>query len=77
MMDSTEMDVEFETPSKCLILLCLIWKFFKCIFSHVTLVSLVVAYCVLGAWAFERLESGHEKDVRVLILKKLKFLFLI
>ncbi|XP_074109407.1 potassium two pore domain channel subfamily K member galene [Cotesia typhae] len=63
-MDSTEMDVEFETPSKCLILLCLIWKFFKCIFSHVTLVSLVVAYCVLGAWAFERLESGHEKDVK-------------
>ncbi|CAG5104376.1 Similar to KCNK9: Potassium channel subfamily K member 9 (Cavia porcellus) [Cotesia congregata] len=63
-MDSAEMDVEFETPSKCLILLCLIWKFFKCIFSHVTLVSLVVAYCVLGAWAFERLESGHEKDVK-------------
>ncbi|XP_008556982.1 uncharacterized protein LOC103577895 [Microplitis demolitor] len=63
-MDPTDMDAEFETPSKCLILLCLIWKFFKCIFSHVTLVSLVVAYCVLGAYAFERLESGYEKDVK-------------
>lgn len=63
-MNSIEMEVETEPPSKCLTFLCVSWKLCKCIFSHVTLVSLVVAYCVLGAYAFERLESAHEKEVR-------------
>ncbi|KAK0175938.1 hypothetical protein PV328_000127 [Microctonus aethiopoides] len=55
---------ERRSPSKCLAFLRVLWKFCKCIFSHVTLVSLVGAYCVLGAYAFELLESEHEKDVK-------------
>lgn len=63
MQDPNEL-YEPAEPSKCLSFLRLLWKFFRCIFSHVTLVSLVVAYCVLGAWAFEKLEADHEKEVR-------------
>ena len=39
------------------------WKLITCIFSHIILVSLVVAYCILGAFTFESLESGHEIQV--------------
>ncbi|XP_034943361.1 uncharacterized protein [Chelonus insularis] len=63
-MESTELELESESSSKCLTFLYVIWKFFKCIFSHVTLVSLVVAYCVLGALAFEILEAEHEREVK-------------
>lgn len=63
-MDMGDIDGEQRPSSKCMTFLGMTWKFFKCIFSHVTLVSLVVAYCVFGAYAFERLESDHEKDVR-------------
>ncbi|XP_043287523.1 uncharacterized protein [Venturia canescens] len=55
---------ELEEPSKCLSFLRLLWKFCRCIFSHVTLVSLVVAYCVLGAYAFESIEAEHEIQVK-------------
>ncbi|XP_044002701.1 uncharacterized protein LOC122848588 isoform X2 [Aphidius gifuensis] len=64
MMDMGDIEIEQKPPSKCMTFLGMMWKFFKCIFSHVTLVSLVVAYCVFGAYAFERLESEHEKDVK-------------
>ncbi|EEB16253.1 conserved hypothetical protein, partial [Pediculus humanus corporis] len=40
------------------------WKLITCIFSHIILVSLVVAYCILGAFTFESLESGHEIQVK-------------
>ena len=57
--------MDVENPSRCLRFLHLLWKFCKCVFSHVSLVSLVVAYCVLGARAFEYLEAKHEKEVNI------------
>ncbi|KYQ46544.1 TWiK family of potassium channels protein 7 [Trachymyrmex zeteki] len=59
--------VEMEKPSRCIRFLRLLWKFSRCIFSHVTLISLVVAYCLIGAYAFESLEAKHEKEVKVSI----------
>lgn len=32
--------------------------------SHIGLVSLVVGYCIMGAFTFEALEAGHEKKVK-------------
>lgn len=32
--------------------------------SHVGLISLVVGYCIMGAFTFEALESSHEIQVR-------------
>ena len=34
--------------------------------SHVGLISLVIAYCVLGAFTFESLEKQHELDVSII-----------
>lgn len=48
---------------RCTSCLCMSWKVFACIFSHVMLISLVVAYCLFGSYAFERLESENEKNV--------------
>lgn len=48
---------------RCTSCLCMSWKVFTCIFSHVMLISLVVAYCLFGSYAFERLESENEKNV--------------
>ncbi|KAI4492211.1 hypothetical protein M0802_009901 [Mischocyttarus mexicanus] len=59
-----------EKPSRCMKFLRLLWKFSRCVFSHVTLVSLVVAYCVIGAYAFESLEADHEKQIK----KNVKYL---
>ncbi|XP_076160353.1 potassium two pore domain channel subfamily K member galene isoform X2 [Ptiloglossa arizonensis] len=56
--------VEAEEPSKCIRFLRFLWKFFRCVFSHVFLVSLVVLYCLIGAYAFEALEAGHEKEIK-------------
>ncbi|GAB1859539.1 Potassium channel subfamily K member 9 [Camponotus japonicus] len=56
--------MEVERPSRCMRFLRLLWKFSRCVFSHVTLISLVVAYCLIGAYAFEALEANHEKEVK-------------
>lgn len=64
-MDSQGME-EVEEPSKCVKVLHMFWKFCTCILSHVALVSLVVAYCLLGAWAFTTLEAENELNVRSL-----------
>lgn len=56
--------MEAEKPSRCIRFLRLLWKFSRCVFSHVTLISLVVAYCLIGAYAFEALEASHEKEVK-------------
>ncbi|XP_043685894.1 uncharacterized protein LOC122637649 isoform X3 [Vespula pensylvanica] len=61
---------DLEKPSRCIKFLRLLWKFSRCVFSHVTLVSLVVAYCVIGAYAFESLEADHEKQIK----KNVKYL---
>lgn len=57
-------EVEEPVPrSKCVTCLCVSWKVFSCVFSHVTLIAVVVAYCVFGAVLFEKLESEHEEKV--------------
>lgn len=50
---------------RCTSCLCMSWKVFACIFSHVMLISLVIAYCLFGSYAFERLESENERNVSV------------
>ncbi|XP_029051178.2 uncharacterized protein LOC114879924 [Osmia bicornis bicornis] len=62
--EAFELMVEAEKPSKCIRFLRLLWKFFRCVFSHVSLISLVVLYCVIGAYAFEALEANHEKEIK-------------
>nr|XP_012141046.1 PREDICTED: uncharacterized protein LOC100877475 isoform X2 [Megachile rotundata] len=62
--ETFELMVEAEKPSKCIGFLRFLWKFFRCVFSHVSLVSLVVLYCVIGAYTFEALEANHEKEIK-------------
>ncbi|XP_076761613.1 potassium two pore domain channel subfamily K member galene isoform X2 [Xylocopa sonorina] len=62
--ETFELVVEPEKPSKCIGFLRFLWKFFRCVFSHVSLVSLVVLYCLIGAYAFEALEAAHEKEIK-------------
>ncbi|XP_076645033.1 potassium two pore domain channel subfamily K member galene [Halictus rubicundus] len=62
--EAFDLMVETEKPSKCISFLRFLWKFFRCVFSHVFLVSLVVLYCVIGAYAFEALEAAHEKEIK-------------
>lgn len=50
---------------RCLSAICVSWKVFTCVLSHVLLVALVVAYCWMGAITFEHLEAGHEREVSV------------
>ncbi|KAJ1524017.1 hypothetical protein ONE63_010560 [Megalurothrips usitatus] len=58
-------DLEAErAPSKCGMFWRYVWKLSSCLCSHITLVSLVVAYCLLGALTFEKLESSNEVMVK-------------
>ncbi|KAL0266673.1 UNVERIFIED_CONTAM: hypothetical protein PYX00_009157 [Menopon gallinae] len=57
-------DLEEAKPNRCRRCLYYIWKVVTCIFSHIILVSLVVAYCILGAFTFESLEAEHEVQVK-------------
>lgn len=56
---------EKKQRSKCMSFVCCMWKVFTCIFSHVTLVAMVVAYCFLGAVTFEHLEAENERNVGI------------
>lgn len=60
--------IEIDEPaprSKCISCLCFSWKVFTCVFSHITLIALVVMYCVAGASLFHYLEEDNEKAVRL------------
>lgn len=48
---------------RCTSCLCMSWKVFTCIFSHVMLITLVVAYCLMGSYLFEWLEADNERHV--------------
>lgn len=54
-----------KTRGRCVSAICVSWKVFTCIFSHVLLVTTVVAYCLLGANTFEYLEKTNEIEVRL------------
>lgn len=67
-----------EKPPKkrgrCVNCLCISWKIFACILSHTMLIAIVIAYCVLGAFAFSELEGPNEKQVIVCLFLPLFFL---
>lgn len=68
-MSTRRFEREEPAPrSKCISCLCVSWKVFTCLFSHVMLIALVVAYCLGGAFLFEHLESGNEKTVSRMIV---------
>ncbi|CAH2047615.1 unnamed protein product, partial [Iphiclides podalirius] len=52
-------------PSKCAKVLYYTWKLCSLVFSHFVMISLVVAYCILGAVTFEKLEAQHEREVKM------------
>ncbi|XP_045769126.1 uncharacterized protein LOC123870017 isoform X1 [Maniola jurtina] len=52
-------------PSKCAKVLYYTWKLCSVVFSHFVMISLVVAYCILGAVTFEKLEAQHEREVKM------------
>ncbi|KAL0830927.1 hypothetical protein ABMA28_003008 [Loxostege sticticalis] len=52
-------------PSKCAKVLYYTWRLCSVVFSHFVMISLVVAYCILGAVTFERLEAQYEREVKM------------
>lgn len=59
----SDYDVEMQQPSACSSFLHYTWKTITCLFSHITLVTMVVSYCALGAFTFEALEVDYEREV--------------
>jgi len=57
-------DTEDVAPSRCSTFLHYSWKVCSCVFSHVILVSLVVSYCIMGAFTFQNLEKNNEIKVQ-------------
>lgn len=49
---------------RCTSCLCMSWKVFTCILSHVILITCVIGYCLMGSYAFEWLEAENERQVR-------------
>ncbi|XP_047990102.1 uncharacterized protein LOC125229330 isoform X2 [Leguminivora glycinivorella] len=60
-----EREVLAPPPSKCAKVLYYTWRLCSVVFSHFVMISLVVAYCILGAVTFEKLEAAHEKEVKM------------
>jgi hypothetical protein len=58
-----------EPPSrgKCLTCICVSWKIFSYVFSHVTLIALVVLYCLAGGVLFQKLEEANEREVSLVV----------
>ncbi|KAJ9596728.1 hypothetical protein L9F63_012251 [Diploptera punctata] len=55
---------DVSTRGRCSKFLHYSWKICTCLFSHVLLVSLVVAYCIMGAFTFQSLEVDNERKVK-------------
>lgn len=53
-----------EGPSRCSRILYFTWKVTTCLFSHTLLITMVVAYCIFGAFTFEHLEADNERKVK-------------
>ncbi|CAF4852823.1 unnamed protein product [Pieris macdunnoughi] len=58
------LDYSPPPPTNCAKFLYYSWRLCSVVFSHFVMISLVVAYCILGAVTFERLESQHEREVK-------------
>ncbi|KOB78075.1 Uncharacterized protein OBRU01_03030 [Operophtera brumata] len=61
---SDRVEYPLPPPSKCAKFLYYTWKLCSVVFSHFVMISLVVAYCILGAVTFEKLEAQHEREVK-------------
>lgn len=55
---------EPRTRGRCTRCLCMSWKIFSGIFSHLMLITIVIAYCFLGMESFHRLEVENEIQVK-------------
>jgi len=62
-MDMDEELDEYEPKSRCTSCLSKCRRLTTFFLSHVGLISLVVGYCIIGAFTFEALESSHELEV--------------
>lgn len=62
-MPPTAYDKIPKERGRCVAAICVSWKVFTCIFSHAMLITLVVAYCIIGAITFEHLEAANEVTV--------------
>ena len=51
-------------PTKCSLCLKVIRKLLSFLLSHIGLLSLVVGYCIMGAFIFEELERHNEIEVK-------------
>ena len=51
-------------PTKCSLCLKIIRKIISFLLSHIGLLSLVVGYCIMGAFIFEELERHNEIEVK-------------
>ncbi|KAJ8917300.1 hypothetical protein NQ315_002318, partial [Exocentrus adspersus] len=56
--------LDYESSSFCSKFLHYSWITISCLFSHITLVAMVVSYCVLGAYTFASLEVENEIQVK-------------
>lgn len=56
--------LEQEPPSTCNRIVCYAWKTITFLISHITLITVVVAYCLGGAKMFASLERDHELEVK-------------
>ncbi|XP_059484986.1 potassium channel subfamily K member 18 isoform X2 [Neocloeon triangulifer] len=52
--------IEEDEPGKCCAFWYCVWKVFTCICSHFILISMVVSYCIMGAYTFQALEAKNE-----------------
>jgi hypothetical protein len=59
-----ELDDLDEEKNQCAVCMSGCKKLTTFFLSHVGLISLVVGYCIMGAFTFEALESSHELQVR-------------
>ena len=51
-------------PSKCSQCCKFVRKVMSFLLSHIGLLSLVVGYCIMGAFIFEQLENKNELEVK-------------
>ncbi|XP_037029867.1 uncharacterized protein LOC119069810 [Bradysia coprophila] len=63
-MPPTAYDKVPKERGRCIAAVCVSWKVFTCIFSHVLLISIVVAYCFGGAYMFQHFEASNELLVK-------------
>lgn len=75
-MPPTAYDKVPKERGRCISAVCVSWKVFTCILSHVMLVAIVVAYCFGGAYMFLHFEAENELRVGNFYVQNIFFLWL-